>query len=74
MEIDDKPQDPKKDLELKELGRVSWTSAEHQPFLKGVQWSLDGNTLLTAVNGQGMKLIDLPRDLQAEGKDKCKLQ
>lgn len=52
------------DLELKELGRISFSAGDTQPFLKEVQWSPDGNILLTAVNGQGLKLIDLPRDLQ----------
>lgn len=68
----DQRQDPLIDVELKELGRISWSAAEKQPFLKCVQWSPDGTALLTAVNGQGMKVIDLPSDLlQTEAEEAC---
>lgn len=50
-------------IELKELGRLSWPTAATQAYLKGLQWSPDGKKILTAVNGQGLKIIDLPEDL-----------
>lgn len=70
--VDESAQDLLLDVELKELGRISWSASEKQPFLKGVQFSPDGNLILTAVNAQGLKLIDLPRDLiEAEQDVPC---
>lgn len=54
------------DVELKELARISWSTCDdgNQPYSKGLLWSPDGNLVLTAVNGQGLKLVELPPDLQ----------
>lgn len=92
MEDEDKILEIKsRDVELKELSRISWSAenkstvgvslpfskslsypsllfqllnANFQSYLRGVQWSPNGHHLLTNVNGQGLKLIDCPVDLQ----------
>lgn len=58
---------PVPDIELKELSRISWSEdVYNQNYLKGCLWSPDGHHLLTAVNGQGLKLIEIPEDLVTE--------
>lgn len=53
------------DVELKELSRLSFSpQIDKQPYLKGLQWSPDGNRILIAVNGQGLKIVDIPEDLR----------
>lgn len=50
-----------------ELSRYSWTGSQtNQRYLKGCHWSPDGTCILTAVNGEGMHVVELPRDLYAE--------
>lgn len=47
-----------------ELSRYSWTGSQsNQKFLKGCLWSPDGTCILSAVNGDGMHVVELPRDL-----------
>lgn len=47
-----------------ELARCSWRGSKHnQKFLKGCLWSPDGTCALTAINGEGMQVFELPRDL-----------
>ena len=49
-----------------ELSRYSWRgSTNRQRFLKGCHWSPDGTCVLTSVNGDGMHVVELPRDLYA---------
>lgn len=49
-----------------ELARCSWRGSKHnQKFLKGCLWSPDGTCALTAINGEGMQVFELPRDLYA---------
>lgn len=52
-------------IKLKELGRASWTSDRlvEQSYLRGCAWSPDGKSLLTAINRQGLKIVNLPEDL-----------
>lgn len=72
MEVDDLSNKPVPDIELKELSRISWSEdVYNQNYLKGCVWSPDGNHLLTAVNSQGLKLIEIPKDLNdsEEGKN-----
>lgn len=47
-----------------ELSRCSWRgSSKNQRYLKGCLWSPDGTCLLTTVNGDGMHVFEMPRDL-----------
>lgn len=47
-----------------ELARYSWRgSSKNQRYLKGCLWSPDGTCLLTTVNGDGMHVFEMPRDL-----------
>lgn len=47
-----------------ELARCSWRgSRNNQKFLKGCLWSPDGTCVLTAINGEGMQVFELPHDL-----------
>lgn len=47
-----------------ELARCSWRgSSKNQRYLKGCLWSPDGTCLLTTVNGDGMQVFEMPRDL-----------
>lgn len=47
-----------------ELARCSWRgSSKNQRYLKGCLWSPDGTCLLTTVNGDGMHVFEMPRDL-----------
>lgn len=47
-----------------ELARSSWRgSSRNQRYLKGCLWSPDGTCLLTTVNGDGMHVFEMPRDL-----------
>lgn len=47
-----------------ELARCSWRGSKvNQKFLKGCLWSPDGTCVLTAINGEGMQVFELPRDL-----------
>lgn len=51
---------------LVELARYSWRgTTRNQRFLKGCLWSPDGTCALTAVNGDGMHVVELPQDLYA---------
>lgn len=47
---------------LLELSRYSWGTRK-QHYLNGCQFSPDGTCLLTSVNGDGMHVVELPRDL-----------
>lgn len=49
---------------LVELSRYSW-GTRRQHYLNGCVWSPDGTCLLTAVNADGMHVVELPRDLYA---------
>lgn len=52
------------DRNVVELGRCSWRgSSKNQRYLKGCLWSPDGTCLLTTVNGDGMHVFEMPRDL-----------
>lgn len=52
------------DDDIVELARCSWRGSTHnQKFLKGCLWSPDGTCILTAINGEGMQVFELPRDL-----------
>lgn len=47
-----------------ELSRYSWRgSSKRQRFLKGCLWSPDGTCILTAVNCDGMHVVELPTDV-----------
>lgn len=65
MEVDPSPTDSL-DVELKELCRISFAPQNdvvNQNYLKNLSFSPDGQFIATAVNGQGLKVIQLPRDL-----------
>lgn len=52
------------DNHVVELSRCTWLgSSRTQRFLKGCHWSPDGTCILTVVNGDGMHVLELPRDL-----------
>lgn len=52
--------------QVTELARYSWRgSSKRQRFLKGCLWSPDGTCILTAVNCDGMHVVELPADLYA---------
>lgn len=52
--------------QVTELSRYSWRgSSKRQRFLKGCLWSPDGTCILTAVNCDGMHVVELPADLYA---------
>lgn len=53
---------------LAELSRYSW-GTRRQNYLNGCVWSPDGTCLLTSVNGDGMHIVELPRDLYATASD-----
>lgn len=49
---------------LVELGRCAWKGRRsNQRYLKGCLWSPDGTCVLTAVNGDGMHVFELPSNL-----------
>lgn len=50
--------------QVTELARYAWRgSSKRQRFLKGCMWSPDGTCILTAVNGDGMHVVEMPGDL-----------
>lgn len=54
------------DKQITELSRYSWRgSTKRQRFLKGCLWSPDGTCILTAVNCDGMHVVELPADVYA---------
>ncbi|XP_055380391.1 telomerase Cajal body protein 1 homolog isoform X2 [Condylostylus longicornis] len=49
---------------LFEIGRAVWKSDSCcQRYLRGCLWSPDGTCVLTAINGEGMQVFELPSDL-----------
>lgn len=54
------------DKQALEISRHSWgssTNSNIQNYLKGCQWSPDGLCCLTAVNGDGMHIFEIPYDV-----------
>ncbi|XP_053671339.1 telomerase Cajal body protein 1 homolog [Anopheles nili] len=56
-----------KDSACIEVARCSWDRPVRQNYLQGCHWSPDGTCVLTAVNNDGMHIVELPNDLY--GKD-----
>ena len=52
-----------KDAACIEVARCSWDRPVRQNYLQGCRWSPDGTCVLTAVNNDGMHIVELPTDL-----------
>uniref|UniRef100_A0A182NWI3 WD repeat-containing protein 79 n=1 Tax=Anopheles dirus TaxID=7168 RepID=A0A182NWI3_9DIPT len=46
-----------------EVARCSWDRPVRQNYLQGCRWSPDGTCVLSAVNNDGMHIVELPADL-----------
>ncbi|XP_052869146.1 telomerase Cajal body protein 1 homolog [Anopheles cruzii] len=46
-----------------EVARCSWDRPVRQNYLQGCRWSPDGTCVLTAVNNDGMHIVEMPTDL-----------
>lgn len=52
------------DKQITELSRYAWRGcSKRQRYLNGCLWSPDGTCILTAVNWDGMHVVDLPADV-----------